>query len=251
MNPVDFSSSMLATLGTLGRGTASAGRAQQPKERLELYEMEGCPFSRLVREALTELDIDVMVYPCPKNGKRFRPLVAAMGGKQQFPYLYDPNTDTGLYEADQIIQYLYQQYSSKGAPAPWQIKAIKTPGSLIASSVRGGKGLRAKAAKENEKPLVLYSFESSPFARPVRELLTELELNYELKQMGRTQGSDWLLPPMRKRLAPDYTPSQRNRRELLERTGRVAVPYLIDPNTGMDLYESADIVAYLKGAYAK
>lgn len=251
MNPVDFSSSMLATLGTLGRGTASTNRAQQPKELLKLYEMEGCPFSRLVREALTELDLDVMVYPCPKNGKRFRPLVAAMGGKQQFPYLYDPNTDTGLYEADQIIQYLYQHYGSKGAPAPWQIKAIKTLGSLIASSVRGGKGLRVRAAKKNEKPLILYSFEASPFARPVRELLTELELNYELKQVGRTQGSDWLLPPMRKRLAPDYTPSQRNRRELLERTGRVAVPYLIDPNTGMDLYESADIVAYLKGAYAK
>lgn len=251
MNPVDFSSSMLATLGALGRGTVGSNRAQQPEQPLELYEMEGCPFCRLVREALTELDLDVIVYPCPKNGKRFRPLVATMGGKQQFPYLYDPNTDTGLYESADIIQYLYQHYSQQKAPATWQIKAIKTPGSLVASSVRAGKGLRARAAKQNEKPLILYSFESSPFARPVRELLTELELNYELKQMGRTQGSDWLLPPMRKRLAPSYSPAQRNRRELLERTGRVAVPYLIDPNTGMDLYESADIVAYLKSAYAK
>lgn len=251
MNPVDFSSSMLATLGTLGRGTVSINRAEQPKEPLELYEMEGCPFCRLVREALTELDLDVVIYPCPKNGTRYRPLVAAMGGKAQFPYLFDPNNDTGLYNSADIIQYLYQEYGTKSAPSPKLIKAINTPGSMLASTFRTGKGLHVKAAKQNEKPLVLYSFESSPYARPVRELLCELELFYELKQVGRTQGSDWLLPAMRKRLAPDYAPSQRNRRELLERTGRMAVPYLIDPNTGMDLYESADIVAYLKGAYAE
>src|SRR5690625_7839779 len=83
MNPVDFSSSMLATLGALGRGTVGSNRAQQPEQPLELYEMEGCPFCRLVREALTELDLDVIVYPCPKNGKRFRPLVATMGGDRK------------------------------------------------------------------------------------------------------------------------------------------------------------------------
>lgn len=251
MNPFDFSSSMLATLGSLGRGTASIARTNLPKEPLELYDMEGCPYCRLVREALTELDLDAIIYPCPKNGKRYRPLVEAMAGKQQFPYLYDPNTDTGLYESADIIRYLYQHYGNTSAPAQWQVKAVKTPGSFIASGLRAGKGLRAKPAKPNEKALVLYSFEASPFARPVRELLTELELFYEVKQMGRTQGTDWLLPPMRKRLGIEYTPSQRNRREVLERTGRVAVPYLIDPNTGMDLFESADIVGYLKGAYAK
>lgn len=250
MGPLDFSSSMLATLGSLGGGLASINRTRQPVKPLELYDIEGCPYCRIVRETLTELDLDVIIYPCPKNGTRYRPMVEAMAGKEQFPYLYDPNTDTGLFESADIIRYLHQHYGHGSAPAQWQIKAIKTPGSFVASGFRAGKGLRAKPAKQNEKALVLYSFETSPYARPVRELLTELELFYELKQMGRTQGTDWLLPPMRKHLGINYSPSQRNRRDMLERTGRVAVPYLIDPNTGMDLFESADIVGYLKGAYA-
>ena len=32
------------------------------------------------------------MYPCPKDGTRFRPQVVAEGGKAQFPYLKDPNT---------------------------------------------------------------------------------------------------------------------------------------------------------------
>lgn len=226
-------------------------RQQQPEKPLALYDMEGCPYCRLVREALTELDLDVVIYPCPKGGNRFRPKVQELGGRQQFPFLVDPNTGVEMFESADIIAYLYRTYGEGNPPAQWQVKAINTPGSFVSSGFRAGKGLRKAPAKENEQPLVLYSFESSPFARFVRERLTELELHYELKQMGRTQGSDWLLPPMRKRLAPNYAPSQRNRRELVEKTGRVAVPYLMDPNTGMDLYESEDIVAYLNRAYAR
>jgi hypothetical protein len=33
------------------------------------------------------LDLDVLFYPCPKNGPNFRPKVVQMGGKQQFPYM--------------------------------------------------------------------------------------------------------------------------------------------------------------------
>ena len=118
-----------------------------------------------------------------------------------------------------------------------------------ASALRAGRGLRARNAALPEEPLELFSFEASPFARPVRELLTELEIPYILRQTGRTQALDWVLPPMRERIAPDYRPTQRNRVELMERTGRVAVPYLIDVNTDVELYESARIVQYLKDTY--
>ena len=37
---------------------------------------------------------------------------------------------------------------------------------------------------------------------------------------------------------------------LFERTGRVQVPYLIDPNTGVEMFESTAIVAYLDKTYA-
>ena len=40
-----------------------------------------------VREIVSVLDLDVLFYPCPRNGPNFRPKVAQMGGKQQFPYM--------------------------------------------------------------------------------------------------------------------------------------------------------------------
>lgn len=247
---LDFSTSMLATLSEQGRGVQSRAAARQPEELLELYDMEGCPFCRLVREALTDLDLDAMVYPCPKGGTRFRLLVEKLGGVQQFPFLMDPNTDEALYESADIIAYLYATYGDRPAPRPWLTKSVHTAGSLGASVLRRGRGLRAREARMPQEPLELFSFEASPFARPVRELLTELEIPYVLRQTGRTQAMDWALPAIRGRIAPDYQPTQRNRVELLARSGRVAVPYLIDPNTGVEMFESQEIIRYLKSEYA-
>lgn len=249
MKPLDFSTSLLATFSTGNRGIGSMRRVNTPAEPLELYDIEVSPYCRIVRETLTALDLDVIIYPCPKGGKRFRGMLESVGGKQQFPYLYDANTDTGLYESADIIRYLHNTYGNTKAPANWRLKGIQTASAYIASGLRYGKGMHAKDGGKNEQALILYSFESSPYARPVRELLCELELHYEVKQMGRTERVDWLLPALRKRFAPDYKPTQRNRVELLERAGRVAVPYLIDPNTGAELFESTEIIAYLKRTY--
>lgn len=245
----DITTSLLATVSEQGRGVQSSAAGRQPEELLELYDMEGCPFCRVVREALTDLDLDAVIYPCPKGGVRFRPLVEKLGGVQQFPFLMDPNTDEAMYESAEIIDYLYSTYGNKPAPRQWLLRTARTAGSFGASALRAGRGLRARNAALPEEPLELFSFEASPFARPVRELLTELEIPYILRQTGRTQALDWVLPPMRERIAPDYRPTQRNRVELMERTGRVAVPYLIDVNTDVELYESARIVQYLKDTY--
>lgn len=40
-----------------------------------------------VWEIVSILDLDVIFYPSPQNGPNFLPKVAAMGGKQQFPYM--------------------------------------------------------------------------------------------------------------------------------------------------------------------
>ena len=45
---------------------------------LRLYDIENGPHCRLVREVLTELDLDAEIYPCPKQGKRFRPVVVEL-----------------------------------------------------------------------------------------------------------------------------------------------------------------------------
>lgn len=44
--------------------------------------------------------------------------------------------------------------------------------------------------------------------------------------------------------------TRRNRKLLHQRTGRVQLPYLIDPNTDTEMYESAAIVRYLEDQYA-
>ncbi len=51
----------------------------------------GCPFCRKVREAITLLDLDVLIWPCPKDGPTYRPKAVQMSGKSQFPFLVDPN----------------------------------------------------------------------------------------------------------------------------------------------------------------
>ncbi len=43
------------------------------------------------------LDLQAVIYPCPKGGTRFRDRVKRRGGKLQFPYLIDPNTDRLRY----------------------------------------------------------------------------------------------------------------------------------------------------------
>lgn len=246
---LEVASSLLATLAEQGRGVLTQARDTQPAEPLELYDMESCPFCRLVREALTSLDLDVIIYPCPKGGLRYRPLVERLGGKQQFPFLMDPNSDAALYESADIIDYLYATYGTEQPPAKRLKKLLKTGSSAWASVLRYRRGLYVRDNVAPQRPLELYSFETSPFSRLVRERLTELEIPYIVRQCGRTQLNDWLLPIMRKRLAPDYQPQQRNRRALLERTGRMAVPYLIDPNSDTELFESANIMGYLDEAY--
>ena len=78
-----------------------------------------------------------------------------------------------------------------------------------------------------------------------------MQIPYTLRQCGRDQWQDWVLPPLRKKLVPDYAPSQRNRVTLMDRAGRIAVPYLVDPNTGVEMFESAAILDYLEQTYAR
>ena len=111
---IDLATSLAASSLRAWRGTDRFSAAPlQPEKLLELYEFEGCPYCRLVREVLTELDIDAMIYPCPKGGTRFRPQVVEQGGKAQFPWLHDPNTGQQMYESADIIRYLLATYGQR------------------------------------------------------------------------------------------------------------------------------------------
>lgn len=201
----------------------------KPKLPLRLFEFEACPFCRKVREAVSMLDLDLLVFPCPKDGKLYRAYVKSKGGKSQFPYLEDPNTDFAGYESDDIIRYLYKTYGPTTGAVPPVIGSASTAGAGIAQSFRRGKGRdRAKKTVPTKKPIELYGYEASPFSKIVRETLCELELPYYLHTTAR--GS-------------------RSRAELKERTGRFLAPFISDPNTGVEMFESAEICEYLMKTY--
>jgi glutathione S-transferase len=225
---LDVTSSVLATLASLAGGARVGSPGARPEKPLALYEFEGCPFCRKVREALSVLDLDADVYPCPKNGPRFRPWVREHGGKAQFPYLVDPNTGREMYESDDITRYLFAEYGS-GAPSALLAGPLATATAALAGAFRPGLGSFYRAARAPERPLELYSFEASPFARIAREALCTLELPYRLHNVAKGSAQ---------------------REAFAARAGKVQVPWLVDPNTDVQMFESADIVAYLTETYA-
>ena len=247
---LDVGSSLAASSLAAWRGSAAFRPAdQQPAQPLVLYEFEACPYCRLVREVLTELDLDADIRPCPKGGKRYREEAMAKAGKLQFPLLEDPNTGTLLQDSTQIVAYLYRQYAGKEVPPQRAAHGLNRLRSQLGSLPRLVRGLKARPSTPPTQPLELYSFESSPYSRLARETLCELEIPYRLRNTGKARWEDMGPPQIRARFFPELPVSGRNRLRLLERTGRVQVPYLIDPNTGAEMYESADICRYLEQTY--
>src|SRR5215510_4471812 len=226
----DLATSFGVSAARLGSGMSVAATGKRPPEPLALYEFEACPFCRKVRETLSILDLDAMVYPCPKGGLRFREEVRRRGGKAQFPYLVDPNTGQEMYESDDIVRYLFTTYGDGSVPWSLALGPLTLAGSALASAWRFGRGERYRAARTPAQPLELWSFEASPFSRLVREELCSLELPYLLHNVA--QGSA-------------------KRDAFVARSGKMMVPYLIDPNTGRAMFESADIVHYLRETYAE
>jgi glutathione S-transferase len=226
---VDLATSYAATLATLGVGAFVGALGPRPAKTLELYEFEACPFCRKVREALSVLDLEVRVHPCPKGGERYRPEVVRRGGKALFPYLVDPNTGTAMYESDDIIAYLFARYGT-GTP-PWflGVSAFATTSAMLASVVRPAAGGFRRPGRAPSQPLELWSFEASPYCRLVREELSSLEIPYLLHNVAKGSPS---------------------RAAFIARSGKMQVPYLADPNTGSEMFESADIVTYLRATYA-
>ena len=118
------------------------------------------------------------------------------------------------------------------------------------ATARGLRGSQARPSKAPAKPLELYSFESSPYSRLVRERLCELEIPYLLRNMAKARWEDVGPPWIRAKYFPDLPVEGRNRLRLLGLAGKVQVPYLIDPNTGVSMFESAAILRYLDQTYA-
>ena len=229
IRPLDVATSLLTTIGRLGTGMRVGAVGRRPERPLELYEFEACPFCRKVREALSILDLEAIVYPCPKGGPTFRPRVREMGGRDLFPYLVDPNTGKAMYESSDIVRYLFAEYGDGSVPLALGAGVLTDASSIVSGLWRLGGGSRYRRARAPEQLLELYSFEASPFCRIAREALSSLELAYRLHNVAG--GSP-------------------RREEFVARSGKMMVPWLADPNTGVGMFESAEIVAYLEKTYA-
>lgn len=225
---LDVATSFVATVARPFHGLRVEALGLRPEQPLVLYEFEACPYCRKVREALTALDLEVDVRPCPKGGRRFRPEVRERGGKEQFPYLVDPNAGKEMYESGEIVRYLFARYGTGRPPRVYDAGLLGDVGAALAGAARPGRGARAEASRAPREPLELWSFEASPFCRIVREKLCSLELPYRLHNVGK--GSP-------------------GRPAFERRAGRVQVPFLVDPNTNVEMFESADIVEYLDATY--
>ena len=102
--------------------------------------------------------------------------------------------------------------------------------SLAASLLRLGAGGRGQPVADQREPLVLYEFENCPFCRIAREAISETGALVDVR--------------------PSPKGGTRFRPEAVRLGGKAMFPFLIDPNTGTSIHESADIARYVRETYA-
>ncbi|KHT63273.1 hypothetical protein RJ45_12770 [Photobacterium gaetbulicola] len=245
---LNIATSLFASSYRFWQGTMASQPVEQPQHTLVLFDQEGDAGCRLIREILTNLNLDVIIVPCPQGGSNIQWLRSQQNGLS-LPVFVDNNRSMAVNGTPEIISYLTKYYGCNTS-SPSCLGQIKNKlSSHLATTVRCRAGLKARPAHRAEKPLILYSFESSPYARLVREKLCELELTYFLINLGKQQIADMGPANMRWSLKP-YQPLPNTKREaFFKQYGNVQVPFLMDPNTGIAMFESKDIVAYLKQTY--
>ena len=81
--------------------------------------------------------------------------------------------------------------------------------------------------------------------------MSELELPYTLHSLGKEHWRE--AGPATRRITPNpYIPREGGKRHAFNAEhGRVQVPFLVDPNTGVSLFNSPKIIDYLESTYAK
>ena len=233
----------------INKQLSETGFANIPPLPLILYESESDADSKLVREACSMLSLIVTMYPMPINGPRYRNKInpndfintkspsTTIPNDSTFPYLLDPNTSVKLAGSRRIIDYIFTKYGPPGQPVPDMLQqpmngvnfprlAASLGVSFIVNNA-GGTYIDSNLPN-NVQPFVLYAYEGSPFCKVVRETLCSYEIPHTIY----------------------YTPrGSVNRQRLYDETKRFQVPYIQDPNTGIDLFESEAIVEYIQKQY--
>ena len=241
--PIDTFTSGLASIARLPYGVTVSGGISPPSKILpkilKLYDVENDRQCRVVRERITELDLVVEnVIPSTSNSR-----VMERGEVSAVPTLvaFVDGTEVKFEGVDSILGFLDDEFSiekdeqstEKESTEEMYIEQVKdtllNAASYLPGILRAGRGTSVCSAASSKlspprptQPLILYSYEGNQFCRLVREVLTELDITYELRSAGK--GSP-------------------RREELAKLTGGSSqCPDLIDPNTDIQMPESKDIV---------
>jgi len=209
----------------------------RPKKTLIIYEYESSPFSRKVRQAVSQLDLTVEYRPCPGARYGFSDQLAGrtagfgLGGSRQVPFMNDPGNPVGTLanskDSDEIVDYLFTNFGPGKDKIPGSLKGP------FAGKKFGGADVSKPLANWREdnifkRPLDLWGFEDGP-STPVRETLSLLCLAHRV--INCSKGSA-------------------NLAALASKNGG-KIPYLEDPNTGKKLSGANEIKAYLLATYTK
>jgi glutaredoxin len=157
-------------------------RKTQPTKPIVLYEFEACPFCRRVRETATQLDLQLVVKPCPKDALTHRDEAMNNGNtKGTFPFLVDENTGTAMGESEDIARYLWATYGEQ-TEFPEAVVSSTLFTGWMPTLLRAGRGMTRYASadtnnaknnseKNNQPNITLYNYEGNQFARLVRYVL--------------------------------------------------------------------------------
>lgn len=235
-NPTEYAvTSLLGNSYQTNETVAYDGCSRVLEFPLILYDSEDSPECRLVREACSMLSLNVTIRPIPQGGKRFRRDLEEINSgirtvPSQPPRLVDPNTGREISQWTNIRDYLFLKYGDNRIP--WTLKEnIGTISTATLSTLCASSG-RARLSNAPKLPLLLWSYEGSPFCKRVRNQLNQLELEHTVC------------------FTPRGSPNRQRFFRSTQGDGRFQVPFLQDPNTGVELFESEAIVEYLEKVYA-
>lgn len=102
------------TLLRAGRGMSrwQGATVDIPAKKLELFSYENNQLARIVREALCELELPYILHNAGVGSASSSKLQQLHGStKVQVPFLVDPNTGVSLGNYEDILQYLFKNYS--------------------------------------------------------------------------------------------------------------------------------------------
>tara|TARA_B110000090_G_C13279719_1_gene407548 strand:- start:107 stop:745 length:639 start_codon:yes stop_codon:yes gene_type:complete len=200
----------------------------RPKKTMIIYEYEQSPLCKKVRMACSALDLIVEYRPCPGGTYGFSDqLKQRTLGSDTVPFLYDPGnsvqTLANIYDAGEIIEYLFENFGPGVNKIPGNLKAKGTTKST--SGVKPAKNY--DESNMFKKALTLYGFEGGDIQK-VRETLSSLCLAHVMVNVAKGSAN----------------------RATLDKKG-VKTPFLQDPNTRKEFEGAKECIAYLTATYTK